>query len=631
MRMWVRASRKWPYFHATVLTAAVVIAVVASVSGIIATSPASKVTGSDPPAEPGLLLASTDALIGVLQSIPQSQDEFNLAVQALTGIIDRQLRAVHMSVIADTSQNGEQNTSRRLLADWHNHIEPRLTALSGDPEGQDAEPDQSGSVTLYRGDARLRRDLRDFRAGLAGLHAASRTRAPTTVQALNSAYLVALIAILIAVIISRRASDIQSPVAASHGDRPPPTVKLQQKTGDTPPADEQSPAHVSASLELLQTVLAEFVDNPHARQPFLRLLRQIEGLINATCSAIFIAGNADGHWLALACTDSGQCERFARLLRDQQSVLRERKRELVQIHDPTTANARLMVLHLHHDDTIGESLLLLQLASSSRLSATELGFLKTQSANLAGIIHSTQRARQNQRLALCDERAAIARELHDSLAQSLSYLKIQASRLESLLHLDSPEQALDCKDADAVLQELRAHLNLAYRQLRELITTFRLTMAGRSLAQALADSVEEFESRSSIVFSLDNRIAADLLSVDEEMQVLQIVRECLCNIVRHAHAGCATVVACSDSAGNVTITVDDDGVGLSAPIASEQHHGLVIMQQRAHSLGGEMHVSANPGGGTRVQVIFAARGAGSGRKPQPTPLARARPLAEKAR
>jgi two-component system nitrate/nitrite sensor histidine kinase NarX len=161
------------------------------------------------------------------------------------------------------------------------------------------------------------------------------------------------------------------------------------------------------------------------------------------------------------------------------------------------------------------------------------------------------------------------------------------------------------------LQEIRSSLNLAYRQLRELITTFRLTMNGRTLGQALADSVEEFESRSSVAFALDNRVPDGLLSADEEMHVLQIVRECVCNVVRHAQARRADVSLCADGFGVVRITVDDDGVGMDQPRSPDQHYGLVIMQQRAHGLGGDMRVLRSPEGGTRVCVSLPTHGARS--------------------
>ena len=113
--------------------------------------------------------------------------------------------------------------------------------------------------------------------------------------------------------------------------------------------------------------------------------------------------------------------------------------------------------------------------------------------SVAGILRSAEQSRQKLRHAQCEERAAIARELHDSLAQSLSYLKVQASLLQSAL--STPPDTISRGSISGPVKELRDTLNIAYRQLRDLITTFRVTMHGKTFAQALEDSVEELERR----------------------------------------------------------------------------------------------------------------------------------------
>jgi two-component system nitrate/nitrite sensor histidine kinase NarX len=92
-------------------------------------------------------------------------------------------------------------------------------------------------------------------------------------------------------------------------------------------------------------------------------------------------------------------------------------------------------------------------------------------------------------LALLEERAVIARELHDSLAQSLSYLKIQVGRLQLL-----PGGAEAAAQARDIVTELREGLNGAYRQLRELIATFRLKMEHPRLEDSLTRSSAGIQS-----------------------------------------------------------------------------------------------------------------------------------------
>ncbi|WP_444678717.1 histidine kinase [Halomonas sp. E19] len=92
---------------------------------------------------------------------------------------------------------------------------------------------------------------------------------------------------------------------------------------------------------------------------------------------------------------------------------------------------------------------------------------------LATAVYLQRRIEEEQQVSLMNERTIIARELHDSLAQSLSYLKMQVARLERMQAKDAPKEM-----QAAVFDELRTGLNSAYRQLRELLTTFRLKLEG---------------------------------------------------------------------------------------------------------------------------------------------------------
>jgi len=425
---------------------------------------------------------------------------------------------------------------------------------------------------------------------------------------------VALAVLLFAAVLLRRTESMpgSTPKPARDNGVHTPTTLIDKQASPPESAGGIGETYGSESLALLQTVLAGFVDNPESPESFLLLLGEVERLIRAKCSSIFVTDDSGDGALLLVCTDPSERDCFTGLLRERMPESRLNSPESIySFVDPAHPDMTIIVLQLVASDGRNKGLLLVKRQLALPLSSAETTLLNTVAKHLAAIICSAQRARLNRRVALSEERAVIARELHDSLAQSLSYLKIQTGRLQSLLHSSPEDPTLNYEDADAVLQELRTNLNLAYRQLREIITTFRLTMNGRSLSQALKDSVEEFENRSSVAFALDNRLPDGLLSVDEEMHVLQIVRECICNVVRHAQAKRAEVSLYKDGFG-VRITVDDDGVGMDKPRSLDQHHGLVIMQQRAHSLGGDMRVQRSPDGGTRVRVSIPSRGENPG-------------------
>ena len=230
------------------------------------------------------------------------------------------------------------------------------------------------------------------------------------------------------------------------------------------------------------------------------------------------------------------------------------------------------------------------------------GRLLASLATLVGTALSLhRRQRDGRRLALFEERGVIARELHDSLAQSLSYLKIQASRLDALLGAGAEPAR-----TRAVLAELREGVNNAYRQLRELLTTFRLKMDDRGLNAALEATVAEYRARGTTEICLDNRLPALLLSPNEEIHVLQIVREALSNVVRHAGAAHALLRLAAGGAG-IRVTLDDDGRGIEPHAVPHGHHGLNIMRERAAGLDGVIEIVPGPHGGTRVRLTFPSR------------------------
>ncbi|UJJ32752.1 HAMP domain-containing protein [Halopseudomonas maritima] len=208
-----------------------------------------------------------------------------------------------------------------------------------------------------------------------------------------------------------------------------------------------------------------------------------------------------------------------------------------------------------------------------------------------------QREKDN-RLLLFDERTIIARELHDSLAQALSYMKMQVSRLQTLIRRESdPEQLVQ------VSEELRKGLNNAYRQLRELLTTFRLKIHEGGLEQALGETTREFADRGQMQVQFDSAPLAFALSASEQIHLLQITREALSNCVRHARASRATVQL-RQRGDRMTLLIEDNGVGITPGFDIRQHHGMNIMQERARSLNGELHVSSSDGQGTRIQLSF---------------------------
>jgi two-component system nitrate/nitrite sensor histidine kinase NarX len=222
--------------------------------------------------------------------------------------------------------------------------------------------------------------------------------------------------------------------------------------------------------------------------------------------------------------------------------------------------------------------------------------LREISRTLREVLQAFAEDRHLRRCELSAERGMLARELHDSVAQQLSYLQIRASRLQAV-YADPHLHAT----AGPMLDDLRDTLRVMHRQVRELISSARLTMDGRTLREALEASVAEFSRCSSCVFSLDNRLPASCLPAEGELQVLQIVREALANVVRHSHARQVWVRLLQMERG-VEVEVRDNGVGLPQQLPDNGHFGLRIMRERAAAIGAELAIEACPEGGTRVYL-----------------------------
>lgn len=204
---------------------------------------------------------------------------------------------------------------------------------------------------------------------------------------------------------------------------------------------------------------------------------------------------------------------------------------------------------------------------------------------------------QQQRLhqAIKQERRDFAAELHDSLSQELGYLRLLTARLDQATPPADPQLA-------ARIAAVHGQTQRVYRQARELINSARMTLADGDLPPALARTVAEFEQRSGLVFELDDRTPPRHLSRDVALQVLLIIREALCNGVRHAHASQVRIQLLPHANGGLRVRVDDDGQGLSPPRPGQASFGLGIMQERARKIGARLQLGERPGGGTRVEL-----------------------------
>lgn len=215
-----------------------------------------------------------------------------------------------------------------------------------------------------------------------------------------------------------------------------------------------------------------------------------------------------------------------------------------------------------------------------------------------------QQERQHQ-LIVMEERATIARELHDSIAQSLSCLKMQVSCLQ-MQGEKLPEESRQ------LLGQMRNELNTSWAQLRELLTTFRLQLTEPGLRPALEASCEEYSTRFDFTVQLDYQLPPRFVPSHQAIHVLQIAREALSNALKHSEATEVTV-SVTHNGNQVRLIVTDNGRGVPDHAERNNHYGLIIMRDRAQSLRGDCQVRRRDAGGTEVVVSFIPE------KPLPQP------------
>jgi len=241
-------------------------------------------------------------------------------------------------------------------------------------------------------------------------------------------------------------------------------------------------------------------------------------------------------------------------------------------------------------------LLLAQLPPGRHLSHDQQQLVDTLVEQLTATLALDRQQERQQQLMVMEERATIARELHDSIAQSLSCMKMQVSCLQ-MQGQNLPE------NSQQLLGQIRTELNTSWVQLRELLTTFRLQLTEPGLRPALESSSHEYSARFGFPIKLDYQLPPRLVPSHQAIHLLQIAREALSNSLKHSGASEVTV-AVTLKEKRVVLQVSDNGCGVPENAERSNHYGLIIMRDRAQSLRGDCQVRRRETGGTDVVVTF---------------------------
>lgn len=198
--------------------------------------------------------------------------------------------------------------------------------------------------------------------------------------------------------------------------------------------------------------------------------------------------------------------------------------------------------------------------------------------------------------AALEERARLAREIHDGLAQDLWYAKLKQSRLAQTADLRGESLALSEEVADAI--------DTALAEARNAVAAMREGVEAGSLVEMLSRHVDDFSDRFAIRTELTQVGPTPDVGPRAQAEVLRIVQEALTNVRKHADATVVRVEVATD--GDLRLVIADNGRGFR-PESARTGFGLESMRQRADLIGARLTVGAEPQNGTRIELRVPLR------------------------
>ena len=223
--------------------------------------------------------------------------------------------------------------------------------------------------------------------------------------------------------------------------------------------------------------------------------------------------------------------------------------------------------------------------------------LETLGQHLGIAIENQRLVAREKEMAISEERNLLAQELHDSIAQSLAFLNLQAQMLQDSLQHDRIGEARE------ELARIREGIQESYDDVRELLVHFRTPLAQADIETTIGAALERFEGQTGIRASFAQSGSGIPLSPEIQLQVLHIIQECLSNARKHSAARNVQVELQRGPVYRFRVT--DDGKGFDPQATTpDLHVGLSIMRERAHRIGGSLQVASRPGGGTEVTLTL---------------------------
>jgi signal transduction histidine kinase len=260
-----------------------------------------------------------------------------------------------------------------------------------------------------------------------------------------------------------------------------------------------------------------------------------------------------------------------------------------------------VILGVWHGDAPWQALIS---APATMVSALVLGDnVRRRRERAAELVERAERAERERALLaqqqVLDERARIARELHDVVAHNVSLMVIQTAAARRQI-------AGDPAKADAALAVVEETGRAAMQEMRRMLGLLRADQPGEALVpQPSLTSIDGLAAASADL-PVSVRFSGEVGDVPAglELSAYRIVQEALTNVRRHAGMVQKVEVSVVRENGSLTVEVDDDGRGAAAEHSGAEGFGIVGMRERVAAFGGRLHTGPRVGGGWRVRAVF---------------------------
>jgi len=233
----------------------------------------------------------------------------------------------------------------------------------------------------------------------------------------------------------------------------------------------------------------------------------------------------------------------------------------------------------------------------------EVRFLRDLIRHVAPAVYNIYLLRSLRSRAAADERARVARDLHDGVIQSLHAIafRLYALRIRASRHTqDVPTELLDIQQ---LVQREVSNLRQLIQQLKP------VDFDPNRFVEWLSTIIDQYRQDTGIGVRFISDVRELVLPVEIAREVAHIVREALVNVARHSGAE-HVVVRLSPEKRAWKLSIDDDGKGFqfvgrfSLAQLENNRHGPTVIKERVKALGGELTIDSRPGRGARLEIIF---------------------------